>query len=147
MSDGLGSHTFGYANFGAFDWALASEAGPLGTISHGYSGPNLASTSIGSWVESITRDAALRPQTITSPAGTFTYGFTRGSRQLASLAMPGSTTSFSYDLAGEPTLIKSRLGARQWTTTATTITRTVGLPPRTGWAVSQSTTARIISGN
>ena len=112
MSDGLGSHSFTYANFGAFDWALASEAGPLGTISHGYYGPSLASISIGSWAESITRDSALRPGTITSPAGTFTYGFTRGSRQLVSLAMPGSTTSFSYDLAGEPTLIQVQAGSQ-----------------------------------
>ena len=74
----MGSHSFTYANFGAIDWALASEAGPLGTISHGYYGPNLASISIGSWVESITRDAALRPGTITSPAGTFAYGFRWG---------------------------------------------------------------------
>jgi len=102
MSDGLGSHTFSYANFGAFDWELASEAGPLGTISHGYSGPNLASISINNSVwESITRDAALRPGTITSPAGTFTYGFNGAGRLLASLAMPGSTTAFDYDAAGE----------------------------------------------
>ena len=65
-------------------------------MSYGYSGPNLASIGMGSWVESIAWDAALRPQTITSPAGTFTYGFNGAGRQLASLQMPGSTTAFGY---------------------------------------------------
>ena len=55
MSDRVGNTSFSYANFGAFEGALASEAGPWATVSYGYSGPNLSSIGIGSWVESISR--------------------------------------------------------------------------------------------
>ena len=106
MSDRVGNTSFSYANFGAFEGALASEAGPWATVSYGYSGPNLASIGVGSWVESIGRDSALRPQTITSPAGTFAYGFSGAGRQLASLQMPGSATTFGYDAAGDENLIQ-----------------------------------------
>ena len=101
MSDRVGNHSFTYANFGAFEGALASEVGPWATVSYGYSGPNLSSIGVGSWVESITRDSALRPQSITSPAGTFSYTFNGAGRQLASLQMPGSVTTFGYDGAGD----------------------------------------------
>ena len=106
MSDGMGNSSFGYANFGAFKSALASETGPWATVTYGYSGPNLASISLGSWTESIGRDAALRPQTITSPAGAFSYSFSGAGRQLASLQSPGSTTAFGYDGAGAVNLIQ-----------------------------------------
>ena len=52
MAPGV-SHTFTYTNFSAFDWALAPENGPVGTINRGYSGPNLSSITAGSWTESI----------------------------------------------------------------------------------------------
>jgi RHS repeat-associated protein len=102
MSDAVGSHAFSYTNFAAFDSALIGETGPLGTITRAYSGRNLASINLGSSTTAISRDNALRPHTITSPAGTFTYGFTSGaSRRLTSLLMPGSTTSFAYDSIGQ----------------------------------------------
>ncbi|PWU14074.1 MAG: hypothetical protein C5B50_17970 [Verrucomicrobia bacterium] len=88
---------------GAFDYALKSETGPFGEIvSHGFNGPNLASTTIGSWTESILRDTALRPYSFTSPAGSFTYTFNGGGRQPATLAGPGTTTTFSYNASGWP---------------------------------------------
>ena len=112
MSDGLGSHTFSYTNFGAFDSALASESGPLGAISYDYYGPNLASISIGAWTESITRDAALRPATISSFSKNFTYSYNGAGRQLASLAMPGSTTTCGYNDYGQPNLIQVQAGGQ-----------------------------------
>jgi RHS repeat-associated protein len=103
MSDSLGNHTFTYANFGAFDSALASESGPWAgdTVSYGYSGKVLASIGVGSWSETIAHDIALRPHMITSPAGTFTYMFSGGGRQVGSLQMPGSTTTLGYDDVGQ----------------------------------------------
>jgi RHS repeat-associated protein len=113
MSDSLGSHTFTYANFGAFDSALGSESGPWAgdTVSYGYSGKVLASIGVGSWSETIAHDIALRPYVITSPAGTFTYMFNEGGRQVGSLQMPGSATTFGYDNAGQLNAIEVTNGS------------------------------------
>ncbi len=46
------------------------------------------------------RDSALRPNGITSGAGTFTYKFNGADRLLASLQMPGSTNIYGYDSLG-----------------------------------------------
>ena len=44
ISDGVGNSSFAYANFGAFQSALASEIGPWATVSYGYSGLNLTTS-------------------------------------------------------------------------------------------------------
>jgi RHS repeat-associated protein len=114
MSDGAGNSSFTYTNFGAFRSALASEDGPWtgDTVSYGYSGPNLTSLAVGSWSQTITRDGALRPHSITSPAGTFTYGYNGAGRRLASLQFPGGTTTFTYDAIGEPKTIQVKNSAQ-----------------------------------
>ncbi len=101
-SNALGSSTMTYENFGAGSGALASEGGLWSgdTVSHGHSGRVFTSVNVGSWSQSIARDSALRPSAITSPAGTFTYGYNGAGMQLASLQMPGSTNLYSYDELG-----------------------------------------------
>jgi RHS repeat-associated protein len=114
MSDSVRRHTFTRIEFAALKNALASEDGLRkgDTISYGYSGPNLASLTIGSWFQTITRDSALRPHSITSPAGTFTYGYSGAGRKLASLQFPGGTTTFTYDAIGEPKTIQVKNSAQ-----------------------------------
>src|SRR5205823_13229948 len=95
MSDALGTTTRSYTNLGAFKSALASEDGPWSsdTVNYAYAGPNLASIALGSWTKTIGRDTSLRPSSIVSAAGTFTYAYSGAGRRLASLTGPGSTTS------------------------------------------------------
>ncbi len=102
FSNGFGNCSLTYSNFAAFSGAVASDSGPWtgDTVSYGYTGAGLASVGLGSWSKSISRDSALRPYGITSPAGTFTYGFKGTDRLLASLQMPGSTNIYGYDSLG-----------------------------------------------
>ncbi len=55
---------------------------------------------LGFWSNSIARDSALRPHTITTPAGAFTYAYKGAGMTLESLIMPGSTNLYEYDDAG-----------------------------------------------
>src|ERR1051326_3735533 len=114
MSDSVRRHTFTRIEFAALKNALASEDGLRkgDTISYGYSGPNLTSLTIGSWSQTITRDSALRPHSITSAAGTFTYGYSGAGRKLACLQFPGGTTTFTYDAIGEPKTIQVKNSAQ-----------------------------------
>ncbi len=101
VADSIGTTVFTYAGLAAFRSVLESEDGPWAndTVTYGYTGPRLDSITLGSWVQSFTYDAGLRPEIMTSPAGTFTYVFNGGGTQPASLSMPGGTTSWGYDEA------------------------------------------------
>ena len=109
LVDGVGSTAFSYQGFGAFMGALASEDGPWDsdTVTHTYSErlpQSLALTQPGEspWSESFTHDALLRLQTLTSPAGTFTYHYTGAGSQVQSLLLSnGNQIANSYDDAGQ----------------------------------------------
>lgn len=108
FSSAIGTSTLGYTNWGA----LVSEDGPWAsdTINYGYTNHKLTSIGVGSWSQTIGYDAALRPETFTSPAGTFTYAFNGASRQLASLTMPHNTVTYGYDELGALTLKQLKKG-------------------------------------
>ena len=101
MSDAVGRSTFTYQNFGAFQSAPATETSPWGeTVSHTYQNGELASTSINYPPTTINYayDSQRRLQTITSPAGQFSYNFTGAGSQIQSLSLPGgSGISYGYD--------------------------------------------------
>jgi RHS repeat-associated protein len=102
MTDPVGTTVFTYKGLAAFRSVLESEDGPWAndTVTYGYTGPRLDSITLGSWIQSFTYDAGLRPDVITSPAVTFDYVFNGGGTQPASLSMPGGTASWAYDEAG-----------------------------------------------
>lgn len=92
--------TLTYTNFGAFQSALASESTPWmgSTVSKGYTQGRLSSITAGSWTQNIGYDTLGRPETFSSPAGTFTYGYggAAGGR-VAALQMPGGLMSCDYE--------------------------------------------------
>lgn len=102
FSSGIGTSAFSYTNWGAFKGAPASEDGPWAsdTINYGYVNHKLASIGLGSWTETIGYDAALRPETFTSSAGTFTNAFNGAGRQVGSLTMPHNLVTNDYDAIG-----------------------------------------------
>ena len=113
MSDASGTSSFGYAAFGA----LASEDGPWSsdTIAYSYAnrrraGLSLQQLNASPWAASYGHDAAGRLQTITSPAGAFTYtyhgglhsGVTSASPLVKNIALPNGaaiTNTYEADLA------------------------------------------------
>ena len=97
MSDGIGTTAFTYTQTGQ----LQSETGPWAsdTVTYSYfdrlsTGLDLQQPNASDWVQSYAYDAANRLQTLTSPAGSFGYGY--------NLGLVG-TTSFS-SLVGKITL-------------------------------------------
>jgi RHS repeat-associated protein len=108
MIDAVGSSTFTWQNFGAFQGALASENGPWAndTVTHGYANRLPISLTLaqpgGLWSELYGYDGSLRLATVYSPAGTFGYTYNGAGRQIQSLSLPGSGNSIAgaYDAAG-----------------------------------------------
>jgi YD repeat-containing protein len=102
MSDVVGKSSFTWQNFGAFRSAPASETSPWGeTVSHAYQDRQLQSVALGGWSQSYGYDGQRRLQTITSPAGSFTYHYAGAGSQVQSLSLPGgSSIGYAYDPAG-----------------------------------------------
>jgi RHS repeat-associated protein len=71
MVDPVGTTTFGHTPTGD----LQSEAGPWATLSYGYTEGLRTSMSVGSLGFGYHYDSAWRMDTLTSPAGTFGYGY------------------------------------------------------------------------
>jgi RHS repeat-associated protein len=109
MVDSIGTSQFTYTNFGAFDWALASETGPWpsSTVSYGYA--NRLETSLGlslpnhtTWAETFGYDGELRFSTINSPAGGFGYNYYGAGGLIQTLSLPGGNyITNAYDNLAE----------------------------------------------
>lgn len=112
FTDALGSSVLGYTSFGAFSGALTSENGPWAndTVTYGYTAHLLTNIALGSWSQTIGYDAALRPETFTSPAGTFEYAFNGASRQVDTLTLPQNLVTYGYDDIGALTLKQLKKG-------------------------------------
>ena len=95
MADAVGTNTFSYTPVGQ----LQSEAGPWTTVNYTYLQGLRAGMSVGSWNQSYLYDNAWRLQSLTSPAGTFNYGYlTPASLLPASISLPnGANIVNSYD--------------------------------------------------
>ena len=108
MDDTVGSSTFGYQNFGAFEGALLGENGPWAsdTLTHSYANRLPQSLTLtqpnGPWGKNYTYDSLLRLTTVASPAGSFTYSYNNAGRQIYNLSLPGGNSiASSYDAAGQ----------------------------------------------
>jgi RHS repeat-associated protein len=108
LSDAVGSSTFTYQNYGAFQSALATQSGPFGsdTITRAYTNRVPQSLTLaqpsGSWTQSYGFDSLQRLHTLASPAGTFTYNYYGAGDQIQTLALPGGNTiAESFDSAGQ----------------------------------------------
>jgi len=124
MLDGVGTTVYSYANFGA----VLSEDGPWekDTVSFTYTnrlraGLSLAQFSGPAWTQGYGYDASHRVKSISSPAGTFTYGFSLATNLadrypdttdplslagtlIGGIGLPnGSTNARSYDVLGRLT--------------------------------------------
>jgi len=107
LGDAVGTHTFTYTNFGAFDGALKTEDGPWAsdTVTYGYNQRVPQSLALaqpsGTWSESFGYDGLLRLHTVASDAGTFTYTYNGAGQQIQGLTLPGGNSiARTYDAAG-----------------------------------------------
>jgi len=109
MSDAVGSSTFTYQNFGAFQGALATEDGPWvnDSVLHSYSNRLLQEMSLlqpgpSPWNETYGYDSLQRLTSINSTtAGTFGYTYNGAGRQIQILSLPsGNNIAETYDGSG-----------------------------------------------
>jgi len=107
LNDAVGTSAFAYANFGAFSGALATEDGPWAsdTVTYGYSQRQPSSLVLtqpsGSWSEGFGCDGLQRLTSLSSPAGSFGYGYNGAGSQINTLTLPGNSITKTYDAAGQ----------------------------------------------
>lgn len=103
MVHAVGTTVYGYAN-----QFLATEEGPWDndTFSYTYnkrlrSGLTLLQPNASSWAQSYGYDSANRLQTLSSPAGAFTYSFKGPGNLITNLALPnGAAITNAFDAVG-----------------------------------------------
>jgi YD repeat-containing protein len=115
LHDAVGNSTNTYANFGAFDGALASAGGLWAndTVSYTYTHHLQTALSLaqpsGSWSESMGYDGLARLSSLSSPAGTFNYSFNGAGRQINQLVLPGTGNEIDYAYDGVGSMISTAL--------------------------------------